>query len=60
MQADRALEVAAGFLTEVAQIRHIIDSQQATQELIAELRSTELKASDELQVRRDLCCTFLG
>ena len=57
VQADQALETAAEFWIEVAQIRHIINVQQAAQELSAELRSTELKASDDLQVSL-LCSDF--
>ncbi len=52
VQADCAVEAAEEFLAEVTRIRSVIDAQQVAQELIAELRSTELKASDDLQVSR--------
>ena len=51
VQVEEAIEAAAGFTTKVAQIRCVISAQQAAQELIAELRSTELVASADLQAR---------
>ena len=51
VQADHAVEAAIQFLAEVTRIRSVIDAQQAAQELTAKLRTTELRASDDLQVR---------
>ena len=54
-QVSQAVEAAAAYTAETAEIRCIISAQQAAQELIAELRSAELVASADLQAR---CCTY--